>query len=1300
MNILFRLFILLGSLVVAVLFVALIAPYFVDWDKFTNEFESQASRVVGQEVKVGGKTNLRLLPLPSLSFEDLQVGKNVDGSPLMTVDRFSFKAELFPFLSGQVRIVEMSMREPKVNLQVGEDGTIAWTSPQEFVVNPEQVKIEKLKVQGGSVLVTGLVGNRSFQLDNIDADLSATSILGPWKIDADADVEGIPSQISIASGTFQDDRSMRIKMALNRKDQPYNLLLDGPVNLENNALSWNGEFRVSPFAQAQIDQMDNRVEPLPVNSTGTFWATPRQVDINEYRLEVGSREDPYTITGQGVVSIRDEIYFKMQADGRQIDIDKLEQSATPDQKTTLEKRLAALNDVLRRVPVPTAKGEIDIVLPAIVAGDTFIRDVNTLISPTGNGWAIKRLKAVLPGNTVFEANGRLGLKNGFGFSGRILVASRQPSGFADWVSGNVDETFRRLKSVGLAADLTMTKRQATLENVELRLDDALLRGKLQRLASDEGRPAILAELKGNRVNVDDLSAIYSLTRSPDDGDSVHDLNIKVKAEVFEALVKGKPFVAKGMDAHVQVREGTVSIERLNAVDLLGARVSTTGRIENVLSKPNGNMKLQLQAENGVQLLEFTSQFLGENSFVNALKSRSELTQNTELDIELDTTENSDGAKGRMLVSGTTGGTAVSLQIGFDGRLDDLTKLPITLDGSFFNSIPSRLMQQIGITTLSTDIYGEIPGTLKLDLGLLGVAQKGFDTRFSLTGRDATLAASGVVETKNWNEYDAQLEVTLGAANFSPFIALADIPLPNFAPDKAMPMSASFSMKKLKSDFEFANIKGQVSGNNFIGDFALQQERVARPRLTGGIALDSVDLNLIAEAIFGRTTTLASSLGVDDDILLDEDSIFGEALFTGLDANIAVASKRLNLADGFTGEKARFQLAMLDGAIDVNALTFDMLGGQVQGGINLKNTTGSVLARVNYAVLDMDSDRFVKAVGMSDFISGTLTLNGSAETTGQSFASLIANLSGNGFVALKDGEIKGINAGALDGILDATSVDNYEITTDKIKKLFVENTLTSSIEVPKFDTVFSINRGKLRARNVSYLVDQTSLKADFELDLQTSQLETNTVIGFQPSRRDAISGSDPQATVSWEGPMALLERAVNVDRLEGYLSLRAFEISQRRLETLEAQVIEKQRLRTQIAYSFAREQYEERKYQEALRLEEERKLREAEEAKRLEEERKLREAEEAKRAEEERKLREAEEAERLAAEKKKKEREAAEREAAERERKIEEAAKKEEEARLAKLKAAEEEAAQQQQQNEATPPPTNIFESIEKFLNNY
>lgn len=1257
MNLLFRLFIFLGSLVVVLLFVALIAPYFIDWDEFKSEFETQASRVIGQEVKVGGKTNLRLLPLPYLSFQDLQVGRNNDGSPLMTVEQFSFTAELLPFLSGQVRIVDMSMQAPKVNLQVAEDGTIAWTNPKEFLVNPEQVNIENLTIENGSILVKGLVGERSFQLENIQGDLNAKSILGPWRIDADAEVEGVASRIKIATGTFQDDGAMRLKIELSRNDQPYNLLLDGPVKLENDALSWNGEFRISPFVKSQLDEMIKSVEPLPVLSTGSFQATPNLISITEYRLDIGSHEDPYTITGQGTVSVRDEIFFKVQADGRQIDIDQLEQASEGDEKTSLKDRLSVLHEVLKRVPVPTGKGEIDLLLPAIVAGDTYIRDVKGLISPTGSGWAISSLSATLPGNTAFETKGRLGLKNGFGFSGELLIASRQPSGFADWVSGNVDETFRRLKTVGLSSDLTITKRQATLENVELRLDDAVLRGKLQRLSSENGKPAILAELKGNRVNLDDLSAIYSLMQPPNQSEQAHEIDIKVKADVFEAQIDGKSLKAQGMDTHVQVKDGIVSVERLNADDLLGAKIATTGRIENILNKPSGNMKLTLSAENASQLLAFSSRFLGKNYLLEHLQSDAGLTQNTQLDFELDTTENGKGAKGRMLVSGKTGGSDVSLQLGFDGALDETISLPLTLDGFLKNDSPAKLVQQLGFANFSSDFQNEIAGSLKLDFSLSGIAREGLQSRFALAGQDALISAKGIVQTQDWNSYDTDLDVTLGFENAAPYGVLLALPIPNFDPNKAYPLSSSFNLKKVKSDFEVAKLQGQLSGNKYAGDLSLKQTQVARPRLSGTMTLDRFDLRTLLESVFGRSTTLGASFGVNDFLTIDEDSIFGEALFAGLDARLTMMSERLRLNNRFVGKDARFQIAMTDGAVDINALEFGMLGGQVEGGINLKNTSGNVLANINYAIRGMNAQQFTSALGMVDFVTGNVTLNGSVETTGQSTASLVSNLAGNGFLAINEGEVRGVNADAFADILKETSTENYEIVSEKIQKLFAENVFTSAIGLKEFDTPFSINRGKLRARNIAYLISDTAFKTDVEYDFQSGNIDANTSIEFKPSRRELISGADPEAVVSWSGPLKSPELSVNTDRLEGYLSLRAFENSQRRLETLEAQVIEKQRLRNEIAYSFAREQYQERQRLEALRLEEERRLREAEEQKRKEAE--------------------AAELERL--------------------RKIEEAERLEEQARLAKEKA-EAEALRRLPTQTQPAPSGNVIERIEDFLN--
>ena len=199
MNFLFRTFVFFGALIVIGLFAALIAPYWINWQQFTDEFEAQASRVIGQKVIVGGETKLRLLPLPFVSFEGLEVGEAEGGTPLMTVEKFSIQAELLPFLSGKVKIVEMAMYKPRLNLKVEENGTVAWTTPSEPIVDPEQVKIEKLVIEDGHASISGLAGGRTFELENLKAELTARSVLGPWNITGQGDVEGTRSLFSIST---------------------------------------------------------------------------------------------------------------------------------------------------------------------------------------------------------------------------------------------------------------------------------------------------------------------------------------------------------------------------------------------------------------------------------------------------------------------------------------------------------------------------------------------------------------------------------------------------------------------------------------------------------------------------------------------------------------------------------------------------------------------------------------------------------------------------------------------------------------------------------------------------------------------------------------------------------------------------------------------------------------------------------------------------------------------------------------------------------------------------------------------
>lgn len=68
-----------GGLVVVALFAALLAPLFVDWTSFRQDFEREASRIMGRTVVVHGSVDARLIPFPSVTLNDVRVGGPEDG---------------------------------------------------------------------------------------------------------------------------------------------------------------------------------------------------------------------------------------------------------------------------------------------------------------------------------------------------------------------------------------------------------------------------------------------------------------------------------------------------------------------------------------------------------------------------------------------------------------------------------------------------------------------------------------------------------------------------------------------------------------------------------------------------------------------------------------------------------------------------------------------------------------------------------------------------------------------------------------------------------------------------------------------------------------------------------------------------------------------------------------------------------------------------------------------------------------------------------------------------------------------
>ena len=109
----------------------------------------------------------------------------------MKVEEFSMDAELAPFMRGEFLIFDMRLVRPKMTV-VGRRGRqIDWAMRPSTPFDPAQIAIEKLTVTEGQVRIRHAASGRDHLLTEINTELSAKSLKGPWRVDGSLRLDGM-----------------------------------------------------------------------------------------------------------------------------------------------------------------------------------------------------------------------------------------------------------------------------------------------------------------------------------------------------------------------------------------------------------------------------------------------------------------------------------------------------------------------------------------------------------------------------------------------------------------------------------------------------------------------------------------------------------------------------------------------------------------------------------------------------------------------------------------------------------------------------------------------------------------------------------------------------------------------------------------------------------------------------------------------------------------------------------------------------------------------------------------------------
>ncbi|MGI9354945.1 MAG: AsmA-like C-terminal region-containing protein, partial [Rhizobiaceae bacterium] len=882
----------------------------------------------------------------------------------------------------------------------------------------------------------------------------------------------------------------------------------------------------------------------------------------------------YTLIGSGQAVFGEELSFKAKTEGQQINIERLNaanQSAGESQdgsdRKDLSVRLASFANLLDRIPRFEAEGDIDIALPAVIAGDTVVRDITLNMRPLGDadGWQLSNVKAQLPGRTEFRADGALTFGSDPSWNGDLIVASKQPSGLAKWLAPNVDPAIRTMSGAGFSASASIDAKSTELANLEIVLDGAQLRGSLRREAGGEGRPKLNTVLSGSRADFDQLAALFRLFAGEKETGTFAAHDIDVRLDVAELAVSG--FVAKDVSGALIVADGALKADNISIGDLDGARVEAQATFEGFPNALTGEASGRFAAADPVPLLQKLAKTTNRFSLPKRFVDDPALL--ADMEITLDLKPESKNTRGS--VSGRVGGSKVDWRFMSDGLIRRAAQQDVDSTLILDNDNAAQLLQQLGLPV----VPGEFGGRGAFRTVVKGVAANGVDVQAALTMGSGYATAAGVLTDR----FDGTLRVRSEIEDLDPFIRLSGMAIPSFGQGLSGEVTGTVEFDGKLA--RLTEVEGELGGSRFSGTLEIDRNATPRPSVKGWLNTDLMSLETLAAAVF--------SAGAQH----------SDRLFSGLDGDLSVSAERLELPGAMstkTGdiEQAEARLLILDGDMVFEDISARFGGGRITGRTSLGQSAAAMAVGGQLTLVDGEAEKLASLVANTPWLTGDISVSGSFESAGEGGAALLSGLTGSGTISMKNGALLGVADSALSPILKSADALDDEQMAKKTAEIVGPVVVDGVFEFAEAQAAFSIASGVVRAGNVHLENKRAALDADLSLDLASNEVEADASIKYQAGR-EAVVAATPEFSLNVTGAPESLTVKTDTSLFSTYLGLRLSERKQREFEAQKASILERQRLlRTARLYELKEEkrrlQKEEQERIEKLRAEEQQRRR--------------------------------------------------------------------------------------------------------------
>ncbi|MFK8034034.1 MAG: AsmA family protein [Hyphomicrobiales bacterium] len=1164
-----KLYIFVGTLIIAVLVGGLIGPFFIDWTAYREVFEEEASKALGHPVRVAGDADARFLPAPAFTFTDVRVGES-EGKALAQIDKISIRMELMPLLRGEFQVTELTAEKPVVSAAIDDAGRLDWflTTDNRTPIDPDKVFFDQVRVNNGTLRLIDGRRDNIWALDDVNFEGNARSLFGPFRAEGEFTYEEQPTSFRIATGRTDDLGNLRVTMLVSPQNAPVSLSTDGKLSNSEGGPVYEGEYTFKAYAELQDGQ---KTEEPPIRSQGLFSLTSADLEMPEFLIALGPASVASTLQGQTRILFGDTPRFDVRLRTDQIDLDRSigngpAQPARPSQVSALLAQLA--------LATPTelgVEGRMRLDVGSIVLGGSIVERLSFDASNDRDGWRVDNFGARFPGRTALVASGRVA-KDPAGptpeFKGRISLASLQPGRFAVWARPNQPVPGSPPPAVKLEARTVFGVEHLLLEEITGSLGDDSLTGKIDLKTPLGARSQLEMTIDADRL---DMDAINDLTRllSGRDAMAAAAVTDNVSVNLTATRLVSEGVNARDVIIDASLADGLLDMRRIQMDDVAGANIAASGRLENIFTKPTGDLSADLDAQDLTGVVTLLAPYIDGLPIYEAVTLAAPALAPANLKTRFVSEEAPEGIKADLQVTGTAGGSPLSLSSQYVGSTDALDNGEVTFTLAADAEDSSRLLRQFSIPT--EPAVTAHPGALSLSGQ--GSLEAGIFSSLVADLAGTRMNAEGFIRPGRGTALGFDGSMTLTTQAINPLLAMAGISFSGALQDElglsegfAVDLAGQVSLDGGRMDAEIAS--ASIDGEEFRGSGTLDLTGDV-PSVVGDFVLDRMSL------------PWALSLGMGEDpfaFVIDEtiwsDNPFQVTAFGDLELAIGLRATVLEISDNLVADNAGVTIIASAGNLGVELTDAGFAGGLLSGIVNIRNTLGSVVMNGNLSLSEAALEEVVWRPEGRAAALGALNVTADFEGSGDTMIDLVSSLTGGGTLLVENGEFRSLNPIAFRRAMRATDA-GLELEEEKINEVFMAHVDDGELPFTSVQGAFSIVSGAIRARSISVEAENATALGGGNIDLINFVLDSEWNLRVDAGE-NAVVGADQQIGLLFEGPLENPEREIDVSALTGFLTLRAFETEVQRIENQEADFLEKERFGRELRMLRERRERRERK----------------------------------------------------------------------------------------------------------------------------